>query len=125
MSVDESLADLARELFAAAGAVSIRRMFGGAGLFSDGVMFGLIADGTIFLKTDQQTESAFRAEGSEPFAYEARGRTVALSYWRMPERLFDEPDEAAGWARAAMRVARAAAQKKPAGAGTRKKRAPS
>jgi DNA transformation protein len=108
--------DHIRELFAAFGAVEVRRMFGGAGIFADGVMIGLIADDVIHLKADEATQEAFRREGCEPFGYQtSKGRRQLTSYWRLPERLYDDPDELAGWARTALAVAmRGAAAKAPA-----------
>jgi len=98
-----------RELFASFGAVTIRRMFGGAGIYSDGVMFGLVFDGAIFLKVDDPSIPDFEREGSRPFVYSRRsaGRTkeAALSYWRLPERLYDDPDELAVWAARALAIA--------------------
>jgi DNA transformation protein len=95
------------ELFSAYGRVSVRRMFGGAGIFADGLMIALSVDGVIFLKADDRTIPEFEREGLRPFSYETRGGTHTLkSYWRMPERLYDEPDELAGWARRALESAR-------------------
>jgi DNA transformation protein len=87
-------------------------MFGGAGIWAEGTMFALVSDGEIFLKADEVTIPTLEAEGSQPFVYEARGRRVALSYWRLPERLLDDPEELARFARAALAVARRAAAKK-------------
>ena len=94
-----------KELFAAFGPVSVRRMFGGAGIFADGLMIGLISGDEIYLKADQQTAPSFEAEGLKPFSYGAKRKRVVMSYWRMPERLFDDPDELAQWARAALGAA--------------------
>ncbi|MFD1701741.1 TfoX/Sxy family protein [Methylopila henanensis] len=103
-------ADEASELFRELGEVRVRRMFGGAGLYHDGVMFALEADGVLYLKADAEAAEAFRAEGSEPFSYvRSSGRRTMASYWRLPERLMDEPDELAAWARRSAAVARAAA----------------
>jgi len=90
-------------------------MFGGAGVYADGVMFGLVDEDVLYLKTDDETRSAFEAEGMEAFAYATKdGRTTIMSYWRAPERLFDEPDEMLAWARQALAVARkAGAKRKP------------
>ncbi len=104
-----------RELFSAFGPVSVRRMFGGAGIYAEGAMFALELGGEIFLKADDQTIPALQAEGSAPFVYRAKGRRVVMSFWRLPERLLDDPDDLANFARAALQVARrAAAQKSPA-----------
>ncbi len=95
-----------RELFAPFRPVTVRRMFRSAGIFCDGVMFGLISDGTIFLKVDDTCIPDFEREGSRPFTYTrgARGR-VELPYWRLPERLYDDPDELAVWAGRALAIA--------------------
>jgi DNA transformation protein len=112
-----------RELFSAFGPVSVRRMFSGAGIFADGLMFGLVVRGEIFLKVDDETRPAFEAEGSKPFVYRrARGREVALSYWRLPERLMDDPDDLAHFARASLAAAHRAAAKKSKRGGKKRKR---
>ena len=103
-------ADFIRDLFASFGTVTVRRMFGGAGLFADGLMFGLVFDGAIFLKVDETNIPDFEREGSKPFVYtraKSKGRVgrASLSYWRLPERLYDDPDELAVWARRALAIA--------------------
>jgi DNA transformation protein len=107
--------DFIRELFAEFGDVFIKRMFGGQGLYAGGVMFGLVADGIIYLKADDETSRSFAAENCAPFGYDTKhGRRVLTSYWRLPDRLYDEPAELAQWAKAARAVARAKANdKKP------------
>lgn len=98
--------DFIVELFAPFGPVTVRRLFGGAGLYRDGVMFALVHDGAIFLKVDDADIRDFEREGSAPFAYTtARGRTHAFSYWRLPERLYDDPEELAAWAQRAFAIA--------------------
>src|SRR5579862_9874889 len=95
------------ELFAGFGRVSVRRMFSGAGVFADGLMIALAVRGTIYLKADDETIAAFEREGLGPFTYTTSTGTRSLnSYWRMPERLYDDPDELAAWARQSMAVAR-------------------
>jgi DNA transformation protein len=81
-------------------------MFSGAGVFADGLMVALVVDGVIYLKADASFIPLFEREGQEPFSYKTRdGRRTLTSYWRMPERLYDEPDELAQWARLALAVA--------------------
>jgi DNA transformation protein len=101
-----------KELFSAFGPVSIRRMFGGVGIFADGLMIALVSDGEIFLKADEQTIPTIEAEGSRPFTYGAKNRRVVMSYWRLPERLLDDPDELGNFARAALGAAHRAQAKK-------------
>lgn len=98
--------DVLRDLFRDFGAIDIRRMFGGAGVFVDGLMIALIARDVIYLKADGQTIPAFEAEGLGAFSYATKnGEHTLTSYWRVPERLYDEPEELARWARAAHAVA--------------------
>jgi DNA transformation protein and related proteins len=103
------------DLFSAFGPVSVRRMFGGAGLFAEGLMIGLVSGGVIYLKADEQTIPAFEREGLGPFSYKTKtGSNTINSYWRMPERLYDDPEELAQWARQALGVAqRNVARKAP------------
>jgi DNA transformation protein len=105
--------DYLQELFAAFGPVSVRRMFGGAGLFADGMMIAIVADGMIYLKTAPEGTDAFERERCGPFSYATKNGTRQItSYWQMPERLYDDPDELAQWARTAHAVARAKQAKK-------------
>lgn len=110
-------ADFIRDLFREFGAVQIRRMFGGAGLWADDVMFALITRDVIYLKAGDESIAAFEAENCAPFSYTTKnGRHTLTSYWRLPERLYDDPEELAVWARRALGVARAkAAGKKASG----------
>jgi DNA transformation protein len=103
-------ADFIRDLFAQFRPVTVKRMFSGAGLYCDGVMFGLVVRGTIYLKADETSVAAFKREGSDPFTYRrgkksGRPSERALPYWRLPDRLYDEPDELAVWAERALAIA--------------------
>jgi DNA transformation protein len=96
------------------GHVTARRMFSGAGLYCDGTIFALLLRDTLYFKVDDTNRAAYEAEGLEPFSYEARGRRVTIgAYWRVPERLFDEPDEMLEWARGALAAGRRAEAEKP------------
>ena len=88
-SFGEFLQDQLRPL----GHVTVRRMFGGAGVYCDGLMFGLVSDDTLYFRVDDGNRSAFEAEGQLPFTYGGKGKTIQLPYWQVPERLFDEPEE--------------------------------
>jgi DNA transformation protein len=100
------------DLFAAFGPVSVRRMFGGAGIYADGKMFALIYDGLVYLKADERTAARFEREGCSQFTYTSRnGRRTLMSYWRLPERLYDDPGELAQWARHALMVAQSAGKR--------------
>lgn len=107
--------DFVLELFGGLGPVRIRRMFGGAGVYAGDVMFALIDDETLYLKTDDTLKAELAAEGSVAWRYSrAPGKWEDTSYWRLPETALDDPDEAVAWARRSLAVAEAkAAQKKP------------
>lgn len=109
MPVSSSFIAHLTECLSGLGPVTIKRMFGGAGVYCDGVMFGLIDDDVLFLKADDTSKAAFEAEGLGPFVYDGKGKPITMSYWRAPERLSDDPDEMVAWARAALDVARRAA----------------
>jgi DNA transformation protein and related proteins len=99
------------DLFAPFGPVVERRMFGGAGLYREGLMFALVFDGAIFLRVDETSIPDFEREGSRPFVYtraKSPGKIgrASLSYWRLPERLYDDPEGLAVWAERALEIAR-------------------
>jgi len=108
MPLDARIAQFVEELFAPLGIISVRGMFSGGGIYCDGLMFGLIADNMIYLKADARTRGAFEAEGMGPFVYQGRKKPIAMSYWRLPDRLLDDPEEALAWGRRAIEVAHAA-----------------
>jgi len=115
----DSFHDFVRELFAGLGPVHVKRMFGGAGAYADGVMFALLADDAIYLKADDALKAELKAEGCGPFVWipesgPRKGEHVEMGYWRLPDTALDDPDEAAIWGRKALVVAKAkAAAKKP------------
>lgn len=114
MSASEGFLELLRDQLRGLGPVSVRRLFGGAGIYCDGVMFGLIADDVLYLKVDDANRNDFDAESLAPFTYEKKtGRTEIPSFRRAPERLLDDADELETWARAALGAARRSQHAKP------------
>ncbi len=114
MAVSDGYKAFLADLLSGFGPVSIRNMFGGAGVYANGVMFAILVDDTLYLKADEASAGAFAAEGKGPFTYRPKGRAaVAMSYWEIPERLLDDPDELIAWARRAHEVALAAKARKP------------
>ncbi|HXW28296.1 MAG TPA: TfoX/Sxy family protein [Xanthobacteraceae bacterium] len=98
----EGIADLFTEF----GPVSVRRMFGGAGIWADGTMFALIVDDVIYLKADEEIIPDFEREHMGPFVYATKHGSRSLrSYWRMPDRLYDDADALADWARRSLAAA--------------------
>jgi DNA transformation protein len=95
------------DLFQVFGPVTLRRFFGGEGIYCGAVMIGMVFDDTIYFKTDPQSRKAFDAEACQPFTF-YKGKELVVTTWlALPERLYDDPDELADWARSALRVANA------------------
>ena len=115
MAVSDGIIDHLSEILAPLGRITARRMFSGAGIYCDGVIFALHLRDALYLKADAGTIPAFEAEGLGPFTYDTkRGARQVTSYWRAPERLYDEPDEFVEWARRALAVSLAAPAKRAA-----------
>ena len=107
--------DFLIDLFSDFGPVTIRRMFSGYGISADGINFALALRAGLYFRADGVTIPQFEAEGSQPFSYQTRTRTVTVnSYWQLPARLFDDSEDLSVWARAALAAAqRAALRKRP------------
>jgi DNA transformation protein and related proteins len=107
--------DFLIDLFSDFGPVTIRRMFSGFGISADGTNFALALRGGLYFRADEHSIPQFEAEGSKPFQYQTRAKTVTVgSYWQLPERLYDDPEQLTGWARAALAAAqRAGLRKRP------------
>ena len=88
------------------GPVAPRRMFGGWGIFLDGIMFALVADGDLYLKADAENEATFRQAKAKQFTYNAKGKAVAMSYWRPPATVMKDFDRFTAWAESALAAAR-------------------
>ncbi|MEM0985154.1 MAG: TfoX/Sxy family protein [Pseudomonadota bacterium] len=98
--------DVVEDLFAPLGQVTIRRMFGGAGVYLHGVMFALLADGEVHLKADDALQADLETEGSSAFQFEMKdGRVAEMRYFRLPDTAADDPAEASQWGRRAVDVA--------------------
>jgi DNA transformation protein len=113
MVASDSFAEFLKEQLAPLGRVTMRRMFGKTGVFCDGLMLGMVTDNTLYFRVDDCNRAVFREAASfPPLNYRKKGSTIDLSFWRAPERLFDEPDELVTWARLALAAARRVAAKR-------------
>lgn len=97
------------ELMQLMGPVLAKAMFGGFGIFLEGLMFGLIADSVLYLKVDKETENEFKAKGLEPFTYIKKGKEIKMSYYQAPEETLDDDEEMNYWASKAYSAALRAA----------------
>jgi DNA transformation protein len=116
MVASDGFAEFLREQLAPLDRITLLRMFGKNGVFCDGVMLGMVTENTLYFRVDEQNRATFKeAESAPPLNYRKRGTTIDLSFWRVPERLFDEPDELVTWGQAALAAARrVAAKRQPA-----------
>lgn len=112
MSEKAAFAEHVVDLLAEFGAVESKRMFGGFGIFRDGLMFGLIADGSLYLKADEQSRQYFEEQNLMQFSYYKKDREFKLSYYLAPESFFEDNDETQYWAALAFDAALRAPKKK-------------
>ena len=75
------------DLFQYFGPITVRRMFGGEGIFADGLMIGLVMDDRLYLRTGEAERPRYLAEGCAPFSFAKGGKVIDTSYYTMPERL--------------------------------------
>ena len=105
-------ADALKELFAPFGAVVVRRMFSGKGVYADEMMFAMEMDGEVYLKADAETETLFVEAGSTPFIYQGHARPVKVNFWRLAANACDDADELRRWCAVGMAATRRAARAK-------------
>jgi len=107
MPVSDEFIDYVIDQFAAWADVSVRKMFGGAGLYYDGVMFGLIADDIAYLKVDDSNRQDFERAGSCPFnPYPEKGNKIIMSYYEIPVDILEDRDQLVAWAERSLEIAR-------------------
>src|SRR6266567_7460387 len=113
MVASDSFAEFLREQLAPLGRITMRRMFGKTGVFCDGFMLAMVRDNTLYFRVDDDNRATFKeAECFPPLNYEKKGSSIDLSFWRAPERLFDEPDELVTGAQIALAAARRVAARR-------------
>lgn len=107
--------DHLRELFAEVGAIALRPMFGGHGVYLDGTIVGIVLDETLYLKTDATTQARFDAAGCTPCVYDRKGRALTMSYWTVPPEALESPQALRPWAELAYAAAlrKAATRRRP------------
>ena len=94
--------------------VSARAMFGGHGLYADGIIFAIVVDDTLYLKVDDRSRADFVAQGLDPFVYTGRnGERTAMGYYQAPDDALERADAMAPWLRSAMGASLRAAARRP------------
>jgi DNA transformation protein and related proteins len=102
-------AESLKALFEPFGPVTVRRMFGGSGIYAEGLCFAIEADGDVYIKADALSQPSFSVAGSAPFTFVMKGKPKSRSFWRLPEIAHDEADELRRWAGLGLEAARRAA----------------
>jgi DNA transformation protein len=108
MAVSREYMDFVADAMAGIGDVRVKRMFGGAGVFKNDLMFALIAGDGLYFKVDDSNVADYEALDLEPFSYTKNNKVMQMSYRRAPEEVMDDRDEMMVWADKAYRAARAA-----------------
>lgn len=119
MAMLDDFVDYVLELFGPFGTVVSRRMFGGHGMYLDGLMFAIVSRDALYLKADEMNRVEFERAGCEPFGYARKGRRATLGFFRAPEDAMDSPELMLPWARSAYAAALRANAKKLAAAQAR------
>lgn len=112
MNKESDFADYIVEITQSIGPVYSKRMFGGYGIFLEGLMFGLIADKTLYLKLDKESKNDFTAIGLEAFSYNKNGKEMKMSYFQAPEEALEDLEVMNFWANKAYSAALRTAVKK-------------
>lgn len=97
------------DMFAAVGPVTIKRMFGGMGIYAQGTIIAIETDSEIFLKVDAVSAPQFKAAGSRQWRYDGKGKPVFMPYWTIPDAAYDDPDVMADWVRLALEAGKRSA----------------
>jgi DNA transformation protein len=96
-----------------------RAMFGGHGIYLDGLIIGIIAWDTFYMKVDDGNRAEFEAAGAAPFTYEGKGKPIVMSYWTCPPEVLEDADELRRWTQQAAAASRRSRAPKPAARGRR------
>jgi DNA transformation protein and related proteins len=106
MAAKDAFASYCAELLSGLGAVRVKRMFGGHGIYVDDLFVAIVVGETLYLKADAQTVPRFEAAGCAPFSYTAKGnKRVSMSYRAVPAEAMDSPALMRPWAMLAMQAA--------------------
>ena len=97
MKLDSFHTYVVEDLFGEIPGITSRAMFGGYGIYKDGIFFALIADGELFFKVNEETKKKYEALGSRPFTYTMRGKKMTMNYWLLPEEIMSDPEQLIEW----------------------------
>jgi DNA transformation protein len=105
MAISEEYLEYLKELLEWLPQLRIKRMFGGAGLYSEELFFAIAADAELYLKADKQSVEVYQKGGSEQFTYVAKGKVSKMNFWSVPAEVLEDPDELHSWVCIALETA--------------------
>jgi DNA transformation protein and related proteins len=114
--MSEAFVEYVMELLGPFGTSGVRRMFGGHGVYLDGLMFAIVSEDTLYLKADDMNRIEFEQAGCEAFGYARKGKRATLNFYRAPDDAMESPESMLPWARTAYAAALRANAKKQAAA---------
>jgi DNA transformation protein len=112
MPVTNGYIAFVRDLLGSFEPLRVKRMFGGAGIYSRDLFFAIVVDDALYFKVDDHNRSGYESRDLRPFTYQMKnGRTTSMSYYPVPPEVLDDPEALAIWAAEAVEVAKRAARK--------------
>jgi DNA transformation protein len=105
--------DYLHDVFSPFGVIRTRKMFGGYGVYHNDVMFALVAEGTLYLKSDETIETYFKQRNLQQFEYSKANKPVKMSYFAAPEEIYEDPDQAVLWAQRSYEAGMRSGKKQP------------
>ncbi len=105
MAISDDYLEYLKELLEWLPQLRAKRMFGGAGLYSDEIFFAIADDAGLYLKADAQSVEFYRKGGSEQFTYESKGKVGKMNFWSVPADVLEDDDELRTWVRVALDTA--------------------
>ncbi len=105
MAISDDYLEYLKELLEWLPQLRAKRMFGGAGLYSDEVFFAIADDAGLYLKADAHSVEFYKKGGSEQFTYESKGKVGKMNFWSVPADVLEDDDELRTWVRVALDTA--------------------
>ena len=106
MSQSDFVDYVVQDLLSGLSGVQARAMFGGWGIYKDGIIFAIIVDDVLYFKVDESNQSQYHSRGSRPFTYQSRGKPISISYWEVLADVIDDREAIMRWAEEAFRISR-------------------
>lgn len=105
MAISAEYLEYLKELLEYLPRLRVKRMFSGAGFYSDEIFFAIATDAGLYLKGDTESEPFYRQGGSERFTYQVKGKTTHLNFWSVPAEVLEDPGELERWSHLALNAA--------------------